>query len=193
MLAQLPRGAALAGGAAPAALRTLLPRQDAELRAALSAPALGLAPSQAAEALRVLRSLPALEVRWTARQGQAAGASGGSAGGGVLAVSAGGEDVAIAVELQVVPPPLAVGRHAFAPRFRARTYGWWLVVGEAGRGGELLAAKRIGLHSGSARHELSVPAPAERGAREWQLLVVSDTIAGLDVQRSIRVNAVNAT
>jgi hypothetical protein len=121
--------------------------------------------------------------------GGGASASGGSAGGSVLAVGAGGEDVVLSVELQVVPPPLAVGRHAFAPRFRARQYGWWLVVGEAGHGGELLAAKRIGLHSGSARHELSVAAPAQRGACEWELLVVSDTIAGLDVTRTIRVTA----
>jgi len=34
-----------------------------------------------------------------------------------------------------------------------------------------------------------VAAPAARGAREWQLLVVSDTVSGLDVARAVRVEA----
>ena len=209
-----PRGAELAGADADAPLRSLLPRQDAELRRVLGSPAGGLAPVQAAEAVRVLRALPALEVRWSAQQQQtgqglaakprlspaagAATATGGSAGGSVLAVVAGGGSVLLSIELQA-PPPLAVGRHAYAPRFRQRTYGWWVVLGDRRaarggvRGGELLAIKRVSLHSGSMRVELAVEAPAAAGARDWQLLVISDTLAGLDVERSIRVVASGGT
>ena len=179
---------ALAGDNPPVgsvSLQDLFCRQDGDLRMALTSPASGLLPQQAAEAVCVLRALPRLDVRWTAQQsgGEHGAVRGGD--GAAVAVVAGGDDLVLRIDVQA-PPPGVVGRHAFAPRFRQRPYGWWLV---AGCGDELLAIKRFVLQSGQARHELLVPAPEAPGAYEFELRIVSDTVAGVDFVGKFAVSA----
>ena len=179
---------ALDGDRPPAgsvSLQDLFCRQDGDLRLALTSPASGLQPQQAAEAVRVLRALPRLDVRWTAQQsgGELGTVRGG--GGVAVAVVASGDDIVLRVDVQA-PPPGIVGRHAFAPRFRQRPYGWWLVTS---CGDELLAIKRFVLQSGQTRQELLMPAPEAPGAFEFELRIVSDTIAGVDFVEKFVVSA----
>ena len=172
----------------PSTLRGLAQRRDAELRQALGSPAVGLAPLQAAEAVRVLRALPQLEVHWSwsvvAPSKTTSGAGIGSAGGGVFSAPEGAE-LSLAVELQA-PPAFAVGRHAYAPRFRQKIYGWWLVVGDRAKR-ELLAIKRVSLQSGVARLALPLVAPLAGVAAELTLYVLSDTLIGVDLERLLVV------
>ena len=82
-------------------------------------------------------------------------------------------------------PTQVIGRSAWAPRFRQKTYSWWIIIGNQ-LTGELLAMKRISQHSGQARHELSVDPPSVTGVYEWEMFIICDTICGLDVKKSLR-------
>lgn len=165
-------------------LLTLSKCSDEEVKKALTSQAVRLSTSQSNDVIKVLRSLPWLNVTWTARQGNSSFDSNET---NKLNVLVNGDSIHVEIYIKA-PTAQMVGRCAWAPRFRQKTYSWWIVIGNR-INGELLAMKRISQHSGQARHEIIVDPPLSVGIHEWELSVISDTLRGVDVKQTIRLDA----
>jgi hypothetical protein len=118
-------------------------------------------------------------VSWTARQGNE-GSFYTDTGHERMNVISDGDSIHLNIEIQA-PSIQVVGRSAYAPRFHQKTYSWWIIVGNR-LNGDLLAMKRISQHSGQGRHELILDAPVTNGKQDWELVIVSDTLQGLDIK-----------
>jgi activating signal cointegrator complex subunit 3 len=167
-------------------LSTLAGHSDEEIKKALTSQTVRLSNSQASDVLKVLHSLPWLQVTWTARQGSATLAS-KSTSTEIINVQTSSDTIDVEIEIQA-PTAQVVGRNAWAPRFRQKTYSWWIIISNS-INDELLAIKRISQHSGQARHNLSVDSPTSVGSHEWEISVISDTLRGLDVKKKLSLIA----
>ena len=169
----------LKSGKSEQILITLSKQTDDEIKKALTAPNVRFSNSQVNDILKVLRSLPVLNVSWTARQGNE-GSVYTDTGHKRMNVISGGDSIHLNIEIQA-PSIQVVGRSAYAPRFHQKTYSWWIIVGNR-LNGDLLAMKRISQHSGQGRHELILDAPVTNDKHDWEVVIVSDTLQGLDIK-----------
>jgi activating signal cointegrator complex subunit 3 len=175
------------GGTDGPSLRSVAALEDDEVRRALQSARLS-AP-QIGDVLRVLRSLPVPRFVCRLAPGTALPARVGDS---------------VVIEAQLLPGgrqyPSGGGggsapRRAYAPRFgRAREYGWWLIAattptaGGGANADELLALRRVsGERAGTQELNVLVPAPGPDGKAVIRVLLVSDTLAGLEVDGAVEV------
>jgi pre-mRNA-splicing helicase BRR2 len=150
----------------------------AALEPALRARALGLPPPALADVARFCNRFPSIEVGVEVEGG----------GGGVRA----GEGVALRVTLSREAGAEGLEEGAglgavIAARFpKAKSEGWWLVVGQPAANA-LVAIKKVPLAQ-AAVVRVEFNAPAAAGTAAYKLYLMSDSYVGVDQELDVEVN-----